>query len=54
MPLDDEFFLEEDLVTDDHLHEGWRIFHLFGESLDEEQDDGLETMFDADFTVLAD
>ena len=54
MPLDDEFFLEEDLVTDYQLHESRGIFHLFWESLDEEQDDSLEAMLNTDFTVLAD
>jgi|LauGreDrversion4_2_1035121.scaffolds.fasta_scaffold157794_2 hypothetical protein len=54
MPLDDEFFLEEDLVTDHQFHECGGIFHLFGESLDKEQDDSLKAMLDAYFAVLAD
>ena len=54
MPLDDELLLKEDLVTDNQFHESGRILELLRITLNEEKDDSLKAMLDADFAILFD
>ena len=52
VPFQDKLFLEEDLVTDNDLHEGGGELNLLWMSLHEEEDDSLETVLNADLAIL--
>ena len=54
VPLNDEFFLKENLVAYYKFHEGRCIFQLIGITLLKEEDQSLQAMLDTNLTILAD
>lgn len=52
MPLNDELFLEEDLIAHNKLHKSRSVLELIRESLYKEEDHGLQAVLYADLSIL--